>query len=93
MAAGLDEHLETFRTQARFAARTLRSTADVLDSEFASGELTAEAADRLRKALSAALRQARTSRQLAAQAAELIERTQPKEARSDEQHRHEARVG
>jgi hypothetical protein len=68
----LDDHLHTFRVQGRFAAHTLRTTADLLERELA-GDLDVAAADRLRSQLGAALRAARTSKQLAAQAAALIQ--------------------
>jgi hypothetical protein len=72
MSDELAEHMQTFRMQGRFAAHTLRTAADLLDRELA-GDLDIAAADRLRSQLGAALRAARTSKQLAAQAAALIQ--------------------
>lgn len=59
-------------------------------------DLTTEHLDALRSQVRAAMRVLRTTNQLLAQAAELLENPRahsPKEAQSDEHHRHPARLG
>lgn len=74
MAGERAEHLETLRVQTRFAVKTLRTTADVLERSLAS-DLTPETADRCRSQARSGMRALRLTNQLLARAAELIDRS------------------
>lgn len=89
----LDEHLETLRRQGEFSAIALRTAADLI--ERLPERPTPAQLDRVRSQARAAQRSLRSTNQLLAQAAELLEnnRTQPEEAQRDEHHRNPARLG
>lgn len=73
MSGALADHVETFRVQGRFAAISLRKSADLLERLLQADELDPAALDQLRSQLGAALQTARSTKQLAAQAAALIQ--------------------
>jgi hypothetical protein len=74
MAVGLDEHLATLRVQAKFSAIAHRKTADLIERLAASSDKpTAAELDELRKQIGSTLSAGRTTKQLAARAAALIE--------------------
>jgi hypothetical protein len=87
----LDEHLETLGRQSTFSAIALRTAADLI--ERLPARPTPAEIDRVRSQSRAAQRSLRSTTQLLAQAAELLEhnRTQPEEAQRDEHHRRPAR--
>lgn len=70
----LRRHLDGLREQAAFARQTLRTTVDVLDRVLAA-EPTSQQIDQARSQARAALRALRSTNQLLAQAAELIDST------------------